>query len=165
MEEKNKSFEKYERVLSPSKIPFTKENYAEIKELLYQGESLGEIRRKTGRATSLIGAVRSSKSYEGYYMDRRKIANRQYAARHPKKTELPQPLVERLVGEKMKEKEADMIKIFNDSFPTDTEPTKEFTPTTEVDARKKILNAVDEYVALQVEIKLREKLRKLLEEA
>lgn len=152
MEEKNKSFEKYERILSPSKVPLTRENYAEIKEFLYRGESLNEIRKKTGRALSLVGAIRESKSYEGYYMDRRKIANRQYAARH-KKTELPQPLVERLVSEEVHSNP--------ESFAQFALPTPILPPESHL---RVFLKALDVYVKEEVEIRVKEKLNKLLEE-
>lgn len=158
MENKNdKPFEKQERVLHRGKNPFTLENYTEIKDLLYQGETVSEIRKKTGRATSLIGAVRSSENYEDYYMMRRKAAHKQYINRvmKTKKTSLPAPLVERLVNEQMDNNQEDGVEVtFNGVLPGSLSPH-----------RQALADAIDAFVKVEIEIRVKEKLRKLLEEA
>lgn len=149
MEEKNnKPFIKQEKIISPEKRPFTRDNYNEIKDLLYKGESVSEIRRITGRATSLIGAARDSKDYEDYYMIRRELATQYYENR---------------VAEKRNEKleESSPTTIEQNGTPVTFRGTLPGSPSSH---RQAFADAIDDFIKAEVEIQLKEKLERLMKE-
>lgn len=86
------------------KINFiTEESFNQIKEMLYRGETTGEINRQTGRAYQTIKIIEQATDWENY-----PIAQKEYYAR-TKHKELPAKPIETILPVKSRRNISDQI--------------------------------------------------------